>query len=753
MGRILARCRISCQIAFLGIIGVLGMLSIVAANVWEIQQTVASEAAADAAQAASSADLRLQITMLTIRRHEKNFLMRRQNAYAVELTNALADAERQLHSLQAGAAGDTGLLRPLEHVRAGIAAYASAFNATVAAARTVGLTENDGLLGALRASAHKLEATLAPANADSATVHLLMMRRHEKDFIARLDPKYGAELKARLPAFTAAIAAAALPDETRAQLQSDMADYQDAFARLMAAMLQEHRETEQLGAAYTAMEPNFVTLNDLYTARLRTADEAGAAIAAEARRILLIATPTVIAIVITLCWIIGRNIARPIVMVTRSMEGLARGNLDTPVPEDSRRDEIGTMVHALRGFRDSLRETEHLRAAAAAEREQMTAHKQAALVAMAERIESEAATSVQQIGDRTRRATEIAEEMRGLSRRAGGSAQDASEAATTALANAQAVSSAAEELASSIREISAQVSHSSTVVVAAVDASEQTKTSINALNERVGRIGAVADIIGDIAAKTNLLALNATIEAARAGEAGKGFAVVAGEVKQLASQTAKSTDEITRHIADISAATSTAVVAVERIGSTVGEVNAIATSITAAVEQQRAATAEIARNVAETASAVTAIGARNEVVAQEAAKAERYADDVLENAQGLGKAIDELQMTMNRIVRTSTADVDRRAEPRHAVVRGCRLTLPGQPAQAGHIINLSEHGASVGGVGDAREGQRGTLAVDGVPTAIPCRIVGCNGDAVHLAFDVDAATAKSLAAVAGSTAA
>ena len=161
------------------------------------------------------------------------------------------------------------------------------------------------------------------------------------------------------------------------------------------------------------------------------------------------------------------------------------------------------------------------------------------------------------------------------------------------MANAQTVASAAEQLTASIREIGTQVEHSSEVVSRAVAAGTERRATIATLSEQVTQIGVVADMINDIAARTNLLALNATIEAARAGDAGKGFAVVASEVKQLAMQTARSTEEIGRHIARVGAATSASVAAVARMEQTVNEINEIAGSIAAAMEQQGAATAEI----------------------------------------------------------------------------------------------------------------------------------------------------------------
>jgi methyl-accepting chemotaxis protein len=200
------------------------------------------------------------------------------------------------------------------------------------------------------------------------------------------------------------------------------------------------------------------------------------------------------------------------------------------------------------------------------------------------------------------------------------------------------VAAAAEQLGVSISDIGNHVAQSADVVGRAVAAGTATRATIEALNEEVARIGAVADMIGDIAARTNLLALNATIEAARAGDAGKGFAVVASEVKALATQTAHSTQEIAQRINQVRAATGESVAAVTRIEQTIGEIDTIAESIALSVEAQGVAASEIARNVSETALAVSTMIERTAEASAEAAKTGQHAVEVRENASGLNEA-------------------------------------------------------------------------------------------------------------------
>jgi methyl-accepting chemotaxis protein len=232
--------------------------------------------------------------------------------------------------------------------------------------------------------------------------------------------------------------------------------------------------------------------------------------------------------------------------------------------------------------------------------------------------------------------------------------------------NVETAATAATELASSIKEISRQLTQTNEVVRGAADAADATNDDIAALAQAAQKIGDVVKLIQDIAGQTNLLALNATIEAARAGEAGRGFAVVASEVKALATQTAGSTQEIARHISEVRAATGAAVAAVDQIERTITEIDTISGSIAAAVEQQGAATAEIARNVTETAAAANEMTGRVADVSAEAVKTGNHAVEVRDNTAALITAMEDLKQSVIRVVRGATTEVDRGAGARRA---------------------------------------------------------------------------------------
>ena len=445
------------------------------------------------------------------------------------------------------------------------------------------------------------------------------------------------------------------------------------------------------------------------------------------------------AVMLILLPVVVSAIVRPVRALTRAMTQLAAGDMAAEIVGQDHRDELGDMARAVLVFKEHMIRGDQIAAEQAKERDHAAQEKAAALVKMAVKIETATGSALQQIGDRTVAMAANAEAMSGSATRTRTAAQDAASAAAQALAVAQAVASAAEQLAASIQAIGGQVGESSTVVGRAVIAGTETRTTIVTLNQEVEKIGAVADIISEIAARTNLLALNATIEAARAGAAGKGFAVVASEVKALATQTARSTEQIARHIGEVRAATGASVAAVARIDQTITEISAIAGSIAAAMRQQDAATAEIARNVAATASAANEMSQRTNELSDEAVATGRQAVGLRDNTLALNQAVEELRHSVIHVVRTSTAEVDRRRTSRHAVDLTGQLAIAGRDAQSIRVTDLSEGGACIRGAADVPAEMRGVLRLDGVSIALPCVARTTDIAGLHVSFDLDAA--------------
>jgi methyl-accepting chemotaxis protein len=339
---------------------------------------------------------------------------------------------------------------------------------------------------------------------------------------------------------------------------------------------------------------------------------------------------------------VGRNILRRIGNLQRSMQLLSGGDLESEIYQSSQHDEIAAMASSLQVFRESMIEARSL----SADQDQDRSAKAERASRMEARIvEFEAAvrTTLDGLQKSANSMQTTAQSMSATADQSSALVSAVASAAEQTSLNVQSVSSGTEELSSSIAEIGRQVVSSAQIARKAVDEAGQTDATMQGLAENAGRISAVVDLIQVIASQTNLLALNATIEAARAGEAGRGFAVVASEVKNLANQTAKATEEIRAQIADVQQMTTSAVGAIRNIGHTIGEINDVTSAIAAAMEEQGAATREIARNIQHAAGGSSEVSSNIVGVSTASAEAGSAAGEVLSASSALRREADMLR--------------------------------------------------------------------------------------------------------------
>jgi methyl-accepting chemotaxis protein len=331
------------------------------------------------------------------------------------------------------------------------------------------------------------------------------------------------------------------------------------------------------------------------------ADGSSAAIS-RGRFLLISIAVASLAIAVGIAWIYaGRILAGRLIALRGSMAAIADGDFAAEVPL-SGHDEIADMAAALLVFRDAGLAAREAAALLETERSRLAEARRGDLLMLAETFETSVKGVVGNVSGAAEQMRSTAGLMVATADKTTQQSQAVAEASTQASGNVNTVAAAAEQLSNSTSEIGRQVAESSKVASQAVSEAARTTATVKGLAEAAQRIGEVVALISDIAAQTNLLALNATIEAARAGEAGKGFAVVAGEVKSLATQTAKATDEISAQIRSIQDATRGAVEAIDAINGVIKRISEIATAVAAAVEQQDAATRDIARNVQEAAA-------------------------------------------------------------------------------------------------------------------------------------------------------
>ncbi len=401
--------------------------------------------------------------------------------------------------------------------------------------------------------------------------------------------------------------------------------------------------------AYRSAKKLLDELTEFNTRNGAEAATRGEQVYLSSRTLIVVALGVVMVVCLGAAWMIIATVSRPIQVITGTMGRLAARDLSTEVTGTGRGDELGAMARAVQVFKDGLVQADRLAAEQAAE--------QAAKLRRTERIEHlisdfdrVAASALRTVSSAASELDATAQSMVAMAQQTNSQAGAVAAAAEQTSANVQTVATATEEMSSSIREISQQVTNSTRIAGQAVEEASRTNETVRGLADAAQRIGDVVNLITNIASQTNLLALNATIEAARAGEAGKGFAVVAGEVKSLAAQTAKATDEIASQIAGIQSATSGAVAAIGGISGTITSINDISTTIAAAIEEQGAATNEISRSVQQAAVGTQEVSVNITQVTQTAGETGSAAGQVQSAAGELARQAETLRREVEQFL-------------------------------------------------------------------------------------------------------
>jgi PAS domain S-box-containing protein len=433
-----------------------------------------------------------------------------------------------------------------------------------------------------------------------------------------------------------------------------------------------------------------------------------------------------------------RAVSRPLGRLNATMEEIAQGRLNSRVIVE-RDDEIGIALRNIQAMQAKLGfdiEERRDRARIADE------EKSKALNEMAETVERETNAAVGEVSGQMERMASNAALMNDSASTVGTNSGSVAAAAEEALANAQTLTHAASQLSASISEIAHQVTSSRTLTIEAVTTSTKAQATIGKLSEAAGKVGAVTSLISEIASQTNLLALNATIEAARAGEAGRGFAVVASEVKSLAEQTAKATSEIAQQISEIQEATRESVTSISAIGDVIRNVEEVSSQIASAIEKQNTVTLEISRTVEESTQAAREVASQIVNVSNEAGETGRRAKEIRDGSAEIASKVDSLRETLVRVVRTSTADVDRRNSTRVNVERNGTIEAGGRVHKV-MIRNLSSGGAMImNALPEVEVGGPVVLTVDGIKPSLTGVVARSDQDGTLVTFKITEATRK-----------
>ncbi|HWA47704.1 MAG TPA: methyl-accepting chemotaxis protein [Dongiaceae bacterium] len=638
--------RIFWQIQLVSLVALIGFLAIIASYLIADGRRATTQQSADHATGTQIIAQDLRYEFLNARRREKDFLLRLKDEYAQDHAKVVAAIQQKLDALKS--ADSAGALAPgIAEVAARFAEYVAAFKKVVTAWTAIGLTDEDGLRGKLRASVHAAEEKLKALSQDRLVIDMLTLRRHEKDFLLRLDPKYIESHAKGIEAFLQDLATSPTGDADRTEISGLIASYGADFRAMSQARLSVIGEEKALSDSFAKVDPVLQDLTKRIGGDFQAATEQAAALNAQTRVIVFGAIVLTAIVAFLVAAYIGRRVVAPISAMTGTMLALSGGQKDAIIPATDYSNEIGQMAKSVEVFKNSMLEAQRLaEEQAAAQRAQLA--RAETLTTLTQNFNRDVAQALRAVNSAVEVMERTAASMAQSAQAVTEGAQACSVGATEASSNVQTVAAATEELNASIGEIGSQVAMSTKIAEEAVTEAGKTGEVVTGLVGVTDRIGQVVTLIQDIANQTNLLALNATIEAARAGEAGRGFAVVASEVKSLAQQTARATEDISQQISDVQSSSSTAAQAIGQISQTIRRSHEVSAAIAAAIEEQTAATQEIARNVEQAAQGTEEVTQNIVRVSSAAQESSEAAGSVRQSASELARqsaTLDELVQT------------------------------------------------------------------------------------------------------------
>ncbi len=635
MTSLLSRTRLSVQIFAIGLIAAISFAVILGEAVWSANRQAAFDERARTGSAIALDASGLGKSLLQLRRNEKDFLLRADMQHAESHAKNAQLAAAQIAALKelAERSGAPGLQEQIEAIQPMVDAYLKGFHDLVALRQEMGLTPETGLEGRMRNTVHDLEAQFADSKDYELTNLLLMLRRHEKDFMLRRQDSYMKEHAKVAEALKDKIAQRDMPLMDKIGFKTGIDAYEANFQAWASAALKLVETQKSVSDKYAQLEPIVAKATELADTYSKSSSEISAE---QSRTNLRLATGFIVfALIISMMVSVAvwKFITHSLKTITYVMRDMAAGNLTGGIKSTSFGNEIGEMARALQSFQFELREADELRKTE--QRSAQLKHERAQR--LDELVRSFEADISDIVGAFASTATELSAAASTLAGAAEeGSIQSASVArsAQESSLNLQTVSSAAEEFSSSIAEMGRRATDSGSISARAVEEAARTAQIVQNMSTAGARISDIVKLIETIAGQTNLLALNATIEAARAGEAGRGFAIVASEVKGLADQTAKATTQISGYIGAIQATTSEAANAIETISQTIERINGIGEHIAMGIHEQAATTREIA-------SAISQVSTGTDQVTFSAGEVRRAAEDTSAAAtQVLGSSVD-----------------------------------------------------------------------------------------------------------------